>query len=128
MTPRTTVERYVEAYLTGDVSRLHEILAEELVNHSIPAYSGRAGAARAITGFHAGFSDIRVSLDQCVCEGEWVAFRVSVSATHTGEFAGRAATGRRVEFTAADFVRLRDGKFAELWTIQDPPSLAALLD
>jgi predicted ester cyclase len=125
---RSTVERYVEAYVTGDVSRLGEIVADDCVNHSIPAYTGREGVARAIAGFHAGFSEIEVSLEHCVCDGEWVAFRVVAGATHTGAFAGRAATGRRIVFTAADFVRLRDGKFAELWTIQDPPSIAALLD
>jgi quercetin dioxygenase-like cupin family protein len=54
-----------------------------------------------------------------VCEGDSVAFRVTIAATHTGVFAGRAPTGRRVTWAAADFAEMRGGKIAELWSVQD---------
>jgi predicted ester cyclase len=125
---RRAVERYVEAYRTGDVSQLADIIAEEFVNHTLPAYSGRDGVARGIAALHTGFSDVSVVVEQCVCEGDSAAFRAVVEATHTGPFAGRAATGRRIRFVAADFVRLRDGRFVELWTLQAPPSLLIAID
>jgi predicted ester cyclase len=68
---------------------------------------------------HAGFSDIAIALEQCVCDGEWGAFRFVISGTHSGVFAGRAPTGRRVTWSGADFVRVRDGKIVELWPVQE---------
>ena len=117
---RSVIERYVTAYRSGDTSYLRDIIAPEYVDHTVPAFGdGPDGVARAIQAFHRGFSDVSCSLEQCVCEGDSAAFRVVVAATHTGAFAGRPATGRRITWSAADFVRLRDGKLVELWTVQD---------
>ena len=52
-------------------------------------------------------------------EEDWAAFRFVIAATHTGVFAGRAATGRRITWAGADFARLRDGKMVELWSVQE---------
>jgi predicted ester cyclase len=54
-----------------------------------------------------------------VAEGDWVVHHWTATATHTGEFMGIPATGRR--FTAAGIVitRIADGKIAEQWRIVD---------
>lgn len=123
--PRTLVERYIEAYATGDVARLHEIIAPDFVDHSFPDFSGPAGVAAGIRMVHAGLSDVQIDLEFCVCDAASVAFLVKAAGTHTGDLAGRAATGNRIVWKLADFVRLRDGKFIELWNIAD--NLALLL-
>ena len=46
-------------------------------------------------------------------------------ATHLGEFNGLAPTGRRVEFNGIDVVKVRDGRIAEIWHVED---MARMLD
>jgi predicted ester cyclase/uncharacterized cupin superfamily protein len=117
---RRTIERYAQAYASGDVTLLDEIVAADFVDHTFPAYSGGPeGVARAIRALHAGFTELTCAIDQCVCEGDSVAFRFTIAGKHTGVFAGRAPTGRRVAWSGADFARLRDGKLVELWSVQD---------
>jgi predicted ester cyclase len=48
-----------------------------------------------------------------------VAYRYEIGGTHTGVFAGRAPTGRRITWTGADFVRIEEGKIVELWPVQE---------
>jgi predicted ester cyclase len=49
-------------------------------------------------------------------EGDLVAFRFVVRATHTGTFGAFPATGRRVTLVGIDLVRLTDERLVELWT------------
>ena len=49
----------------------------------------------------------------------FTAYRWSIAGAHTGVFAGRAPTGRRVTWTGADFVRLHEGKMVEMWPVQE---------
>jgi predicted ester cyclase len=47
--------------------------------------------------FQASFPDMRMEIVQLVAEGDTVVGRFTCSATHTGEWRGHAATGRRFE-------------------------------
>ena len=115
---RSIIEAYVDAHRTGDVSRLAEIIAPDFRYRDGKAV-GVEGVAAGVRAIHAGFSELACSLEQCVCDGEWGAFRYVLSGTHSGEFAGRAATGRRITWSGADFVKVRDGRIAELWSVQE---------
>lgn len=61
------------------------------------------------------FPDLRMIEADSIKEGDKAAFRWLLSGTHTGEFMGVAATGRRVEAMGMDIVRLSDGEIAEHW-------------
>ena len=121
---RPLVERYIAAYVSGDTSHLAEIIAADFVDHSFPRHGGGVEAvARAIDAVQSGLTEIECSIEQCVSQGEWVAFRVMIGGTHIGEFLGKPATGNRVVWSAADFVRVREGKFAELWSVHDSATM-----
>lgn len=120
---RKLVERYLAAYTTGDVSGLDEIIAPDFIDHTFPYFCGREGVAAGIHHVHEGLSDVSIKLEFCVCEAESVAFLVTASGTHTGEFVGKPPTGNRIVWKLADFVRVRDGKFAELWNVADNVAL-----
>jgi predicted ester cyclase len=120
---RKLVERYIAAYATGDVSELDQIIAADFVDHSFPDFGGREGVAAGIRHVHEGLSDVSIELDFFVCDAESVAFMVTASGTHTGEFVGKPPTGNRIVWKLADFVRVRDGKFSELWNVADNVAL-----
>jgi predicted ester cyclase len=70
--------------------------------------------------FQASFPDMRMEIVQLVAEGDTVVGRFTCSATHTGEWRGHAATGRRFEnVNEVYFLNFEDGRIAEAWGIED---------
>ena len=61
------------------------------------------------------FPDLRLTVDDAIADGDIVACRWHATATHKGELAGHAATGRKVSITGMNFNRIVDGKFVESW-------------
>jgi len=117
-TSRGVIERYVAIFRTGDTSKLGEIIAPDFHYRLAPPI-GVEGVAAGVAVIRAGFTEIACSIEQCVAEGDWAAFRFVFAGTHTGAFAARAPTGRRITWGGADFVRLREGKIVELWPVQE---------
>lgn len=71
--------------------------------------------------FQAAFSD-KVCVDEArLFEGEWGAAFGRQEATHSGEFMGIAATGKRVEIRYMDFWKVVDGKIVDNWVMVDFP-------
>src|SRR5262245_19934698 len=110
MNARDLVLRYVDAYRTGDTTRLGELIAEDFVDHLLPQFRGPSGVARAIEFLHSGFGDIHSTIEHIVCSEEMAAFQFVLEAT--------AKSGQRVKWIGADFMRIRDGKISEVWSIQ----------
>lgn len=73
--------------------------------------------------FHAAFlqayPDLRVTLEDTVTEGDKIAVRCRVNATHCGEGIGVTPCNTPVEFTFMSIVRIEDGKIAEAWNNVD---------
>jgi predicted ester cyclase len=115
---RAVIERYVEINRTGDTSTLGEIIAPDFRIRLAPPI-GVEGVVAFVRALHAGFTEIACSLEQCVCDDDSASFRYTIAGTHTGVFAGRAATGRRIAWEGADFLRLRQGKIIQLWPVQE---------
>jgi predicted ester cyclase len=66
------------------------------------------------------FSDLRVTVDDILEEGDRVAARLTISGTHdAGPFAGQAPTGRKIRYGSFRFYRLADGQVVETWAMQD---------
>ena len=71
--------------------------------------------------FQAAFSD-KVAIDEArLAEGEWMAAFGRQEATHSGEFMGIPATGKRVEIRYMDFWKVKDGKIVDNWVMVDFP-------
>ncbi len=62
-----------------------------------------------------------------IAEGDLVATYKTFTGTHTGDFFGTPATGKRATIRVMDFVRYDDGRIAEHWNIVDLPGLMAQL-
>jgi predicted ester cyclase len=74
---------------------------------------------RMIASFRSAFPDWREEIVELVAEGDTVAGRFKCSGTHQGEFQGEPPTGKRMEVDEVYFLRVEDGKFVDLWGLED---------
>src|SRR4030095_418923 len=65
------------------------------------------------------FSDIRVTVDQILAEGDTVVVRWTARGRHTGHLLGIVPTNRETVTTGIDMLRIVDGKIAEGWVSWD---------
>ncbi|MCI0438372.1 MAG: ester cyclase [Chloroflexi bacterium] len=99
--------------------RLKGKLSESL---TAPSYTAIINGGAPITAsgheemgamFWAAFPDIEQTIEETVAEGNKVAVRFTMRATHTGEFFGTPATGKQVVVTGMGILRIVNGKVAE---------------
>jgi steroid delta-isomerase-like uncharacterized protein len=69
------------------------------------------------------FPDLEVQIQDIFAAGDRVAVRLTFRGTHTGEFLGVPASGRRVEYVSHEFYRVADGLIAEEWICSDMATL-----
>ena len=63
--------------------------------------------------------DLKVEILRQVAEGDKVTTHKKFYATHSGDFMGIPATGKKVEMEIIDIIRLKEGKFREHWNVLD---------
>lgn len=68
------------------------------------------GMRQALPAFRAALSDVAITLGEVVSSGEMIAYRMSLTAKHSGDFMGIPATGRQVTMSETHIERIRDGK------------------
>jgi steroid delta-isomerase-like uncharacterized protein len=76
-----------------------------------------------LTGFVEGFPDLYLTVEDIAGDGDLVAQRIHFEGTHSGEFQGLPATGKKVSFDGLELNRLVDGKVAEHWVQLDALTL-----
>ena len=112
----------------GNLNSFHELIAEDVINHSAPEGSskGRDGMLYFLENIlRKGFPDLRVEILDQVAEGDKVTTRKAIYATHLGEFMGVPATRKRVTINVIDIIRLRDEKYIEHWGISNLHEIVA---
>jgi predicted ester cyclase len=125
---KTLIRSYLDLYNGGSLAIADEIIDGDFVDHvheDLPP--GPQSVKDLVASVHAAFPDVRFSVEDVVAEGDLVAIRWTMRGTHQGPFAGVGPTSREVVLTGMDFVRIRDGKFAELWSNQDTLGLLLAL-
>lgn len=63
-----------------------------------------------LPAFHTAFPDMQVTVGEMLAEGDMVAYRLTVTGTHNGDFMGIPATGKRVTFTETHVDQIANGK------------------
>ena len=83
-----------------------------------PALAGRARAW--IGPFRDSFTDLEMEIVDLVAEGQTVAARFVCSGTHTGEWLGHPATGRRFRrVPEVYFFEFENGRISKAWGLED---------
>jgi predicted ester cyclase len=110
-----------EFFEKGNTEITKELLAETFVNHPAPPNppTDASYMVKFVMGLHHGFSDISVQIQEIIGEDDKVSLRKTITATHTGEFMGKQATGKKIVITVIDLETLKDGKITDLWSSSD---------
>jgi steroid delta-isomerase-like uncharacterized protein len=119
---KAVVRRFIEEVQNSkDWDAYDELNAPDFVNLSAPPGmpSDREGGKMFLAAFVNAFPDGHVTIDEMIAEGDLVATKKTFAGTHTGEFNGIPATGKRLEIQYVDFLRLRDGLITEHWLSMD---------
>ena len=130
--PRAVVSRFIElAWNEGRLDDAATCLAPDLVDHDALDFPGRVTGARGllqvVAMIRAGLPDLERRVEVQLVDGDTVTTRFVDEATHTGELMGIPPTGRRVRVRGMNIERVRDGRIAELWHIEDMAGLMAQL-
>src|ERR671912_1775166 len=116
---KALVRRFLQAHASGDVDTVDEMLAPDFVDHNlIPGQQpGREGYLRALTEYHAAYSNTRYDIEKQLAEGDEVVTTFAASATHDrGEWMGLVPTGKEFKALLVLIHRIVGGKIAEEWS------------
>jgi predicted ester cyclase len=114
---KTAARHYFDAYDTDCIDAVMEFINPDYVLH--PGGGGEPmnfdERKRDEMVFFSAFSDIEAIVDDQIAEGDKVANRITMHCTHTGEYHGIPATGKRITITYIDITLIRAGKIVEEW-------------
>ncbi len=113
---------------TGDLALADSLIDAECKIHArIPFATdfmrGPDAVAQLVMFYRLAFSEIRVSVDEMVVDGERVVARWTARGRNTGDLLGLPPTGRETVTTGIDFLRVTGGKVVEGWVSWDTLSL-----
>jgi predicted ester cyclase len=107
---KAMVRRVVDEVINeGDMGVLDELCAPGLAEEM----------KRMIASFRSAFPDWREEIVELIAEGDTVVGRFKCLGTQQGKFQGLPPTGKRMEVDEVYFLRVEDGRFVDLWGLED---------
>lgn len=121
---RENVRRFLAGTHSGkaaDLTIIDSTVSENILCHGFPGGNpvDRESYKQFFRSFGAAFSDMDFRLLSLITDEHHVAARWRITVTHSGPFAGRGATGRRVSVEGIAQYRLENGLIAETWLYMD---------
>lgn len=110
------VRRYYEEVVnTGDVDRIPEFVATDYVEvyNGVRYDCGIEGAKAHIQGVRTTYTELHLTVERQIAEGDWVVSQVMARGVHTGEWMGMKPTGKTVEFGCVNVDKVINGKIVE---------------
>ena len=111
-----------EVFSEGRLELVDELFATEYVGHpsgNEEPNRGPEGVREYVAGLRGAASDLKITIEDQVAEGDKVATRWTARGTHDGVLMGIAPTGRTLSVTGITIQHIRDGKVVEGWTNWD---------
>ena len=114
---KAVARRFIdEIFVAMNADAVDELLTDDFTPHTWAATgAGRDDLRAAIERVSAGLSDVSMTVEEMIAEGDLVAVRLTASATQTGEFMKLPPSGKRYEIGEIHIFRIRDGRVAEHW-------------
>ncbi|MCA9907301.1 MAG: ester cyclase [Anaerolineae bacterium] len=113
-TNKAVIRRFHEAFDQGDFDTLLQLIDPDCVVYRAGSPPlDRDGFEQMGRAYSAAFSDSHMTVADIVAEGDLVYFWGDWKATHSGEFNGIPATGKRVNLSFMGMKRIVNGKIVE---------------
>jgi non-heme chloroperoxidase len=121
---KNTFRRYIEEVWKDEkLDIADEVFAEKYLSHQSDGTvleRGPEDVKKFVMEYRSAFSDIEDIVEDMVGEGDRVVTRWTLRVTHTGEFRGIPATGKRITITGIGIFRFsEEGKVVESWDSLD---------
>jgi len=104
------VRRYnEEIWNNHNLEKASEFIDDDILDESLEH----------VKQFLTAFSDVHLTIEDLIAEGDKVVARLVATATNTGPFAGQPPTGRKVEIHSIRIYHIVNNKFVDTWAMQD---------
>jgi steroid delta-isomerase-like uncharacterized protein len=118
---RKLVRHYFDGWANrGDAAVADALIATNVVLRNPPAVlHSLAEYKQGMTAFHSAFPDLRFTIEEEIAEGNKIAVRWTLRATHLGDYQGRPPTGKAVTVTGISIFQIATGKIQEITVNMD---------
>jgi steroid delta-isomerase-like uncharacterized protein len=120
MTKRDAFDAAIAAWNAGDLDTYLQLYADDI---ALYGYSEGPMPKSDVGAFYRSLfeslSDIVLEIHEVVESGDQLAARFTMHGTHTGEMAGIAPTGRRIQQPGMTILRFRDDQVVERHSVAD---------
>jgi steroid delta-isomerase-like uncharacterized protein len=126
--PKDILSRhYAGVWNAGELNKVMAAIDETVAPNyqdynPIPGQAaGREGLKQAAEMLHTAFPDLQIKVDVLLEDGDKATGRWTMRGTHNGPLAmvNLPPTGKKIELTGMDIVRVADGKIVEWWHQED---------
>jgi len=116
---------YERVWNLGELDVLDEVVSGDFVGHRSDRADdlGPEALRQSVITLCEAFPDGKFTIEDMVGEGDRVAVRYTVRATHKGRFRELAPTGNEIIVAGLALYRIAEGQIAERWEIMDQLSL-----
>ena len=116
--------RWFEAWNKGKepaMAVIDDLCAADYIFHSGSGEEmhGLKDLKQSFSAFFSAFPDAHFTIDDMIVEGDKATIRMTMTATHKGEFMGIPPSNKTVTVWAISIDRVANGKFAESWERYD---------
>lgn len=119
---KAAVRQFFATASGGDLDDLGAVVSPDYVLHD-PALPedvrGLEGLRELVEMYRSAISDLELTIDHQLADGDYVATRYTFCGTHAGDIMGTPATGRDVTVAGLLISRFQNGMVAEEWEVQD---------
>lgn len=113
-----------DAIQSGDLSKLGDIIDSNVIEHSSMMPNGtdtglEKVSKKQMASLKAAFPDLKIEMLHFCADSEFIYSHFRMTGTNTGSMMGMAPTGKKIDFTGIDMVRIKNGKAVEHWDYSD---------
>jgi predicted ester cyclase len=117
------VEKFYEVLNSGQTEKLQELIDENFKEHTpdpmFPPEKGPEYVAEIIKTYRQAFPDLKVTIKDIVEEGDFMASRIELTGTNTGEIQGSQPTHKKIKIEGFDIGKFSNGKITDHWGVWD---------
>jgi hypothetical protein len=120
---KALIRRVYELSTQKDVAKLFELYDPGYIEHLRNGDQSLEQLKAGISIIFAALPDLKFTVEDMVAEGDKVAYRVTITGTHTGgPYMGVAPSGKKIEMRNTSIKRIANGRLAESWGTLDTVS------